>query len=149
MLNKEKSRLSRFPRGYSSGRTMSLIPMLLVTGISNLFSFQLSQVPLIKFDELTHDFGVVKQGVSLEHTFKFTNEGDGQLIITSVQPSCGCTGVITDGKKEFSNGEEGEIKITFSTEGRQGVNTKTVIVNTNDLANPVITLSFKCEIEIN
>lgn len=121
--------------------------MLTLIGTSNSYSKEVTLIPVIKFDDLSFDFGAVKQGVTLEHIFKFTNEGDGNLIITSVQPSCGCTGVIMDDKKEFNKGEEGEIKITFSTEGRQGLNTKTVIVNTNDLVNPVITLTFKCEIE--
>lgn len=125
-----------------------LIPMLLFTGISNLYSLQLDPESVIKFDDVNYDFGVVKQGEKLEHIYKFTNEGVCKLVIISVQPSCGCTGVVMDEKKEFSSGEEGEIKITYNTEGRQGVNTKTVTVNTNDLVNPVITLTFKCEIEI-
>lgn len=126
---------------------MFLIPMLLLISISNLYSIESIPVPVIKFDDLSFDFGVVKEGVTLEHIYKFTNAGDGELIITSVQPSCGCTGVVMEDKKEFNKGEQGEIKITFSTEGRQGINTKTVTVNTNDLVNPVITLTFKCEIE--
>jgi len=103
-------------------------------------------VPVIKFDDLSYDFGTVKQGEKLEHIFKFTNEGNEKLIISSVQPSCGCTGVVMSDKKEFIAGEEGEIKITFSTDGREGINSKTVMVNTNDLVNPVITLTFKCNI---
>ncbi len=124
-----------------------LIPVLLLIFISNSYSKLFSSEPLIKFDEINYDFGVVKQGENLEHIFKFTNKGDGTLVLTSVQPSCGCTGVVMDEKKEFEQGEEGEIKITFNTQGRQGVNTKTVIVNTNDLQNPSITLTFECNIE--
>lgn len=124
-----------------------LIPVLLLIFISNSFSNPISPEPVIKFDDLNYDFGIVKQGENLEHIYKFTNNGEGALIITSVQPSCGCTGVVMDEKKEFAQGEEGEIKITFNTQGRQGVNTKTVTVNTNDPANPVMTLTFKCEID--
>ncbi len=124
-----------------------LIPVLLFIFISNSYSKLLLPEPKIKFDESNYDFGVVKQGVELEHIFQFTNTGEGTLEITSVQPSCGCTGVVMDEKKEYKQGEEGEIKITFNTQGRQGVNSKTVTVNTNDPANPVMTLTFKCEIE--
>jgi len=123
-----------------------LIPVLLLIFIPNSYSKLLPTDPVIKFDDLNFDFGVVKQGENLEHIFKFTNEGEGTLVLTSVQPSCGCTGVVMDEKKEFEKGEEGEIKITFNTQGRQGVNTKTVIVNTNDLENPSITLTFECDI---
>ena len=127
--------------------TILLIPVLLLIFISNSFSYLISPEPVIKFDDLNYDFGAVKQGENLEHVFKFTNSGKGTLVINSVQPSCGCTGVVMDEKKEFAEGETGEIKITFSTQGRQGVNTKTVSVNTNDPEYPVITLTFKCTVE--
>ncbi len=124
-----------------------LIPVLLLIFISNSFSYLISPEPVITFDDLNYDFGAVKQGENLEHVFKFTNSGKGTLVINSVQPSCGCTGVVMDEKKEFAEGEAGEIKITFNTQGRQGVNTKTVSVNTNDPEYPVITLTFKCTVE--
>lgn len=126
--------------------TILLIPVLLLIFISNSYSNFSSPLPVIKFDDLNYDFGNVKQGENLEHVFKFTNNGEGVLVISSVQPSCGCTGVVMDEKKEFESGEQGEIKITFNTQGRPGVNTKTVSVNTNDPENPVITLTFKCEV---
>ena len=127
--------------------TILLIPVILLIFISNSYSNLSSPLPVIKFDDLNYDFGIVKQGENLEHVFKFTNSGKGTLIITSVKPSCGCTSVVMDEKKEFAEGETGEIKITFSTQGRQGVNTKTVSVNTNDPEYPVITLTFKCTVE--
>lgn len=126
--------------------TILLIPVLLLIYISNSYSNLPSPLPVIKFDDLNYDFGEVKKGENLEHVFKFTNSGKGKLVITSVQPSCGCTGVVMDEKKEYESGEEGEIKITFNTQGRLGVNTKTVSVNTNDPENPVITLTFKCKV---
>lgn len=127
--------------------TILLIPVLLLIFISNSYSNFSSPLPVIKFDDLNYDFGNVKQGENLEHVFKFTNNGEGVLVISSVQPSCGCTGVVMDEKKEFESGEEGEIKITFNTQGRLGVNSKAVTVNTNDPENPVITLTFKCKVE--
>lgn len=127
--------------------TILLIPLLLLIFISNSSGNLLSLKPVIKFDDPDYDFGVVKLGENLEHVFKFTNEGEGTLVINSVQPSCGCTGVVMEEKKEFGPGEAGEIKISFNTQGRQGVNSKTVIVNTNDPENPLMTLTFKCEIE--
>lgn len=129
-----------------SASKILLIPILLVILISTSYSNLLPSEPAIKFDDSNYDFGVVKQGDILEHIFKFTNDGDGTLVITSVQPSCGCTGVVMDQKKEFEAGEAGEIKITFNTQGRQGANLKTISVNTNDPENPVMTLTFKCEI---
>jgi len=126
-----------------------IITILLLVIISNAKSEQLFADPIIKFDNLNYDFGTVKPGENLEHIFKFTNEGKGTLLISSVQPSCGCTGVVMDEKKEFKNGESGEIKITFNTQGREGSNSKTITVNTNDSENPVIILSFKCDVKTN
>ncbi len=101
---------------------------------------------ILSFDELKYDFGKVKEGESLEHLFKFTNTGTENLIIQSVHPSCGCTGATMGDKKEFAPGESGEIKITFSTQGREGINSKTITVTSNDKKEPVKTLSFVCEI---
>ena len=104
--------------------------------------------PSIKFNEINYDFGNVNQGIVLEHVYQFTNTSEGLLLIKSVQASCGCTGVIMGNKKEFQQGEEGEIKITFNTSGRSGKLTKYVYVITNDPQNSSITLSFSCNIQL-
>ncbi|MCB0727222.1 MAG: DUF1573 domain-containing protein [Ignavibacteriae bacterium] len=126
-----------------------LIPVLLLIVVTGSYSKLLTSQPEIKFNDSNYNFGDVKEGVELEHIFKFTNDGEGTLVINSVQPSCGCTGVVMDEKKEFESGESGEIKITFNTQGRSGMNSKTVIVNTNDPVNPVTTLSFNCNVTDN
>jgi hypothetical protein len=100
----------------------------------------------ISFTELSHDFGKVEEGIELTHIFKFKNTGDGILIINSVNAGCGCTGVMMSDKKEYSEGEEGEIKVSFNTQGRSGLQSKNVIVTTNDPDMPEIILSFTCEI---
>jgi len=101
---------------------------------------------IMSFDKLQFDFGKVKQGEVLEHIFKFTNSGTENLVIQSVQPACGCTGATMGDKKEFAPGETGEIIITFNTQGREGINSKTVTVTSNDKKEPIKTLSFVCEI---
>ena len=101
----------------------------------------------ISFTEVSHDFGKVEQGIILEYSFKFTNEGEKPLVIKSVQPSCGCTGATTDGKKEYGEGESGEIKVTFNTQGRSGHQEKHVNVITNDTENQSFDLKFTCDIE--
>jgi hypothetical protein len=102
--------------------------------------------PKIVFDEQNHDFGKVFQGTILEFNFKFTNEGSGKLVIANVQTSCGCTGAVIDGKKEFDENETGEIKVTFNTQGKEGNQSKTIVISSNDPIQPQIVLSFKCEI---
>ena len=105
-----------------------------------------SNSPIIIFEELNHDFGQVTQGTVLEYSYKFKNEGIGKLIITSVHASCGCTGAVLDGKKEFEENETGEIKVTFNTQGREGIQEKTAYVMSNDPTQGNIVLTFKCDI---
>jgi hypothetical protein len=100
----------------------------------------------IAFNELFYDFGKVKEGTELSHIFEFTNTGEGELVIHSVNAGCGCAGVKMDDKKEYGKGEKGEIKVSFNTQGRSGVQSKNVIVTTNDPDMPEIILSFTCEI---
>jgi hypothetical protein len=101
---------------------------------------------ILTFAEEKHDFGTVKQGPQVTGTFDFTNTGRDKLIIKSVSTSCGCTGAMVDEKKEFSPGEKGKIKFTFNTEGRSGINEKSITIESNDMKNPVKTISFTCNI---
>ncbi len=103
--------------------------------------------PVITFSVDKFDFGDVKQGPVLEGTYEFKNTGQQVLEIKSVAPSCGCTGVVADEKKEFQPGETGKVKFTFNTEGRTGVNEKTINVASNDPKTPAKVLTFKCNIQ--
>ncbi|HXB90758.1 MAG TPA: DUF1573 domain-containing protein [Puia sp.] len=61
---------------------------------------------VIKFKELTYDFGKIKQGAPVSHDFVFTNIGNSPIIIESAMASCGCTtpvkpeGAIQKGKDD-------------------------------------------------
>ena len=101
----------------------------------------------LMFENESHDFGKVEQGIQLEYSFKFINEGAVPLFIKKVQPSCGCTGATTGGKNEYAKGESGEIKITFNTQGREGRQEKHIMVFTNDPDFPQKDLKFSCDID--
>lgn len=128
------------------------ITVMLVITATMFFLFTNSKISAspgkakILFTEETHDFGKVEQGTQLEYSFKFTNDGDKPLVIEKVQPSCGCTGATVGEKKEYSEGECGEIKITFNTQGREGHQEKHISVMTNDPENPQKDLKFSCDI---
>jgi hypothetical protein len=59
---------------------------------------------VVKFKELSYDFGKIKQGAPVTHDFAFTNISNSPVIIESAVPSCGCTtpvkpeGAIPQGK---------------------------------------------------
>jgi hypothetical protein len=56
--------------------TLFLIILILATACSGK--------PKIKFDSLTHDFGVINKDSTLTHIFNFTNIGKGILVIKKV-----------------------------------------------------------------
>lgn len=100
----------------------------------------------IVFKEETHDFGKVKEGKQLEFSFQFNNKGEDTLKILNVNAKCDCT-VATPDKKEFLMGENGNIKVLFNTQGRQGKQEKVIKVTTNDPKNPTKVLKIIAEIE--
>lgn len=89
-----------------------------------------SDLPEIKFEEETHDFGRITQGEKVTYSFKFKNTGDANLIISSASGSCGCT--IPDyPKKPILPGEEAVINVVFASEGKSGIVEKSVTIVTN------------------
>lgn len=61
---------------------------------ATLFAQQATQKKaedVIKFKELSYDFGKIKQGAPVTHDFAFTNTSDAPVVIESATPSCGCT----------------------------------------------------------
>ncbi len=92
---------------------------------------------VITFNLLEHNFGAVKAGEKVGHIFKFTNTGDADLVVTSATASCGCT-VPRYNKKPVAPGESGNVEVIFDTSGREGVQTKTVVVQSNASNNLVI-----------
>ncbi|MBK6774108.1 MAG: DUF1573 domain-containing protein [Ignavibacteria bacterium] len=128
------------------GMLITLIAILLLTSNSKLPAS--SEDAKIIFTEDTYNFGKVEQGAVLEYSFKFKNEGDIPSGDRKVQPSCGCTGAASNGRSEYNEGESGEIKITFNTQGRAGHQEKHINIMTNDTENPRKDLKFMCDIEV-
>lgn len=99
----------------------------------------------IEFDTLFHDFGRIEQGEKVTHYFTYKNTGDNPLIVTQVQPSCGCT--VPDWTQDpVKPGEEGKVQVLFNSTGREGKQHKsvTVVANTNP---PTINLEFTAEVK--
>ena len=91
---------------------------------------QKSNLPAFLFDELTYDFGKVIQGEKLSYTFHFKNVGKSSLLISSIEPSCGCTTSIPP-KAPIRPGEKGEISITFDSMHKNGDVTSYLVVTAN------------------
>lgn len=85
---------------------------------------------VMTFDKIEHDFGVIKQGSKVDYSFKFTNTGTNDLIITDAKGSCGCT-VPEYPKEAVKPGESGKIKVSFDSHKKSGKQTKTVSIFAN------------------
>lgn len=82
------------------------------------------------FSSLEHDFGTINGDDRVETVFTFTNSGDTDLVISKAHGSCGCT-VPEYPKEPIAPGEKGEIKVSFSPKGKNGMQNKTVTLTTN------------------
>lgn len=77
-------------------------------------------------------FGNIYEGDTLRYTYHFTNTGNLPLKIINVNASCGCT--TPEWSKELVQpGEKGFVKIKFDSQGRTGLNSKTVTIYANTL----------------
>lgn len=87
-------------------------------------------LPEIVFESEFHDFGEISEGMVVKHTFTFTNEGEGPLIISNAQGSCGCT--VPDWPRQpIAPGESADINVSFNSTGRAGKQDKRVTLTTN------------------
>src|SRR5664279_246920 len=81
-------------------------------------------------DSTDRNYGNIPEGKKLEVAYRFMNSGNKPLIIARVQPSCGCT-VAEQPEEPIQPGKEGVIKASFNSEGRTGINNKTIFVVAN------------------
>ena len=86
--------------------------------------------PVIKLDTMYHDFGTIVQGEQVAFTFKFKNTGTSNLIIKDAYATCGCT-VPNYSKEPLPPGYEGKIEVIFNSEGKRGLQYKTVTLKLN------------------
>jgi len=92
---------------------------------------------VIEFNELEHNFGSIKAGEKVGCIFSFTNTGDADLVLTAASASCGCT-IPKYEKKPVAPGGKGAIEVVFDSSGRSGLQSKTVVVQSNAENNLII-----------
>jgi hypothetical protein len=104
-----------------------------------------SEGPHIKFESVSHNFGNIQENTQVTHEFTFTNIGDKPLILTSVQPTCGCT-ASNYPRQPIKPGESASITATFNSRGYGGRSfSKSIIVKTNAESNAkgsIVSLNF-------
>ncbi len=98
---------------------------------SKLSATELANAPRIEFNSRIFDFKEISAGQSVDYKFYISNKGKSKLIIRSVTASCGCT----TGKPLTNTvlpGGTTELKVTFDSYGKTGMQNKIITVISND-----------------
>jgi hypothetical protein len=112
-------------------RSLSLLAFLLVVAA-------LAAQPKLDFTTTRYDYGTIKEGEGKkEAVFNFTNTGDSVLVITRVQPSCGCTASEYT-KSPIPPGGKGFVNAVFDPRGYSSRFAKSISVYSN--ARPAVTV---------
>ena len=106
-----------------------------------------TNAPVMTFKETVYDFGTVKQGEVINHTFTFTNTGKEPLIIENASASCGCT-VPDWTRTPIAPGKTGEIKVEFNSTGKFGQQAPMVTIRANTEPN-ITQVSLRGTVEAN
>jgi len=116
------------PKGEQGDKPVS--PKLVTNPITASGKKDTGSLPVMVFDQTKHDFGMMVQGEKLSYTFKFTNTGGSDLIISDVSSTCGCT--LPDWTKSpVKPGEQGKVEVIFNSAGKTGSVSKSVRLLTN------------------
>jgi len=115
--------------------TVVLVAMTLAMGQS--------KGPEIKFDNPEHDYGNFReQDGKVNHVFWFTNTGDEDLVLTRVQPGCGCTASDYT-KTPVAPGQRGMVTAAYDPTNRPGPFRKNIMVVSNAKTNGTMNIFIK------
>lgn len=101
------------------------------------FAFSSNAQGVLKFKQEKHDFGTITEGTVATYSFEFTNTGKTPVVISNVQPSCGCT--TPDWTREpIMPGKTGKVTAAYNSAGRPGNFNKTVTVINNGQVSQIV-----------
>lgn len=114
---------------------MKKVALSLVAFMFVAVAFAQKAEDIVKFKELKHDFGKIKQGVPVTYEFEFKNASAQPVVIESATASCGCT---TPVKPEgaIAKGKTNKITAGFNA-GNAGPFDKTIYVKVAGVAQPM------------
>ena len=87
-------------------------------------------LPVMVFEHDFANLGKMDMGEKAGVDFIFTNTGGSNLVILSVETSCGCTVPEWD-KKPVPPGQKGKIRVVFDSSGAAGMQNKSIRVISN------------------
>ena len=113
-------------------------------GVYNELTEDPNKQSIMSFSSSSHDFGTIIEGEMVVCYFDYENAGEKDLVINSVEATCGCT--TPDWSSEpLKPGEKESLKIVFDASGRSGQQRKVVTVSSN-ASNPIIKLTVKANV---
>jgi hypothetical protein len=89
----------------------------------------------VKFKDVTHDFGKIKQNSPVTYNFVFTNVTDKPVVIESATASCGCTTPVKP-EAPVAKGKEDKITAGFNAAAAGPFN-KTIYVKVAGVDQPM------------
>jgi len=107
------------------------ISAIIEEDFSKLSESDLNNAPKIDYNSRTFNFGEIPEGKKAEYTFKIMNKGKRALIIRSVTASCDCTAG-QPASNTIQPGSETEMKVSFDSHGKEGMQNKIITVISND-----------------
>ena len=105
---------------------------------------QPSELTSLALSENSHDFGDVKKGESVEHTYEVTNIGNNPLVISKVVPGCGCTAPAYT-QEPILPGKKGQIILKFNSSNFEGAQQKQAQIFANVERSPIM-ISFTANV---
>lgn len=121
------------------GILLALVPALMLGAIAlGTSSFSKPKRPKGEINvggkiwqDTMHDFGTVKMGPELIHTFTFKNKSPKVVTILSAEPGCSCT-VSEFTKDPIAKNGKGSVTAKYGTNNRQGFFKKFIKVTFDD-----------------
>ena len=106
---------------------------------------QLKKQPWAESDRYEHNFGEHKEGAILHTSFTLKNSGKTPLIIHDIVTDCACVSISWT-TKTLAPGESVELKTSFDTVLRQGVQMRPIKVVSNDPRHPEMMMYLKANL---
>ncbi len=91
------------------------------------------------------NFGEIKEGDNVRHTYIVQNVGDQPLFIANVATSCGCTAPEFP-KEPILPGQSGEVTLEFNSQGKAGHQKKNALIISNAVNAPY-SIGFEAEVK--
>ncbi|MGL5014619.1 MAG: DUF1573 domain-containing protein [Bacteroidales bacterium] len=118
----------------------------LAEDFSSLTAIERKEAPIAHVQPRSFDFGSIKEGHEVNHSFILHNKGKRVLLIRSASSSCDCT-LLKLQKDSILPGESIPLTLYFNSKGKYGAQQRQVKIKTNDPQNSIIDLWLNGEVK--